>query len=68
MTQLAYRNVQVFRLLRDAYYQHLEARTDVNDPTQKPELIKWLEWRQKSQQNAQRSVIKLEPASAAMVS
>ncbi|XP_078041339.1 vacuolar protein sorting-associated protein YL-1 isoform X1 [Augochlora pura] len=66
MTQLPYKNVQTFRLLREAYYQQLEARTDINDTTQSPELLRWLEWRQKNQGVAQRSMIRLETASTPM--
>lgn len=63
MTQLPYKNVQTFRLLREAYYQQLEARSDINDTSQSPELLRWLEWRQKSHCNSQRNTIRLEPAS-----
>ena len=68
MTQLPYKNVQTFRLLREAYYQQLEARTDINDTSQSPELLRWLEWRQKSCSGGQRNTVRLEPASAAMPS
>ncbi|XP_003702540.1 vacuolar protein sorting-associated protein YL-1 isoform X2 [Megachile rotundata] len=68
MTQLPYKNIQTFRLLREAYYQQLEARTDINDTSQSPELLRWLEWRQKNCGSAQRSTVRLEPASAAMPS
>ena len=64
MTQLPYRNVQTFRLLRDAYYQQLDAQSDANDPMISPELARWLEWRQRNNQNSQRSTVRLEPASA----
>jgi vacuolar protein sorting-associated protein 72 len=64
MTQLPYRNVQTFRLLRDAYYQQVEAQSDINNPLITPELARWLEWRQKNNQNFQRSTVRLEPASA----
>jgi len=63
MTQLPYKNVQTFRLLREAYYQQLEARTDLNDASQSPELSRWLEWRQKNHGNSQRNTIRLESAS-----
>ncbi|XP_017890821.1 vacuolar protein sorting-associated protein 72 homolog [Ceratina calcarata] len=67
MTHLPYKNVQTFRLLREAYYQQLEARTDINDTSQSPELLRWLEWRQKSHGGlAQRNTVRLEPASATM--
>lgn len=63
MTQLPYKNVQTFRLLREAYYQQLEGRTDLNDASQSPELSRWLEWRQKNHGNSQRNTIRLESAS-----
>ncbi|KAM0734765.1 Vacuolar protein sorting-associated protein 72-like protein [Formica fusca] len=63
MTQLPYKNVQTFRLLREAYYQQLEARNDLNDTSQSPELLRWIEWRQKNHANAQKNTIRLEPAS-----
>ncbi|OAD52512.1 Vacuolar protein sorting-associated protein 72 like protein [Eufriesea mexicana] len=67
MTQLPYKNVQTFRLLREAYYQQLEARTDINDTSQSPDLLRWLEWRQKNHDGlAQRNTVRLEPASATM--
>ncbi|KAG7207701.1 hypothetical protein KM043_009319 [Ampulex compressa] len=64
MTHLPYKNVQTFRLLREAYYQQLEARTDINDTSQTPELLRWLEWRQKNHGGSQRNTVRLEPASA----
>ncbi|XP_011868535.1 PREDICTED: vacuolar protein sorting-associated protein 72 homolog [Vollenhovia emeryi] len=63
MTQLPYKNVQTFRLLREAYYQQLEGRTELNDASQSPELLRWLEWRQKNHGNSQRNTIRLESAS-----
>lgn len=65
MTQLPYKNVQSFRLLREAYYQQLEAKTDINDSSQSPELLRWLGWRQKSHgTGVQRNMVRLEPASS----
>ncbi|XP_015114434.1 vacuolar protein sorting-associated protein 72 homolog [Diachasma alloeum] len=65
ITNLPYRNVQTFRLLREAYYQQLEARADANDAASNPELTKWLEWRRQYQQGGvQKSTVRLEPASA----
>ncbi|XP_014211194.1 vacuolar protein sorting-associated protein 72 homolog [Copidosoma floridanum] len=64
MTQLPYRNVQTFRLLRDAYYQQVEVQSNASDPMITPELARWLEWRQKNNQNSQRTTVRLEPASA----
>lgn len=63
MTQLPYKNIQTFRLLREAYYQQLEARNDLNDTSQSSELLRWLEWRQKNHTNSQKNTIRLEPAS-----
>ncbi|XP_066598942.1 vacuolar protein sorting-associated protein 72 homolog isoform X2 [Prorops nasuta] len=62
MTNLPYRNVQTFRLLREAYYQQLEARSDINDANLSPELLRWLEWKQKQQGNLHRNTVRLEPA------
>ncbi|XP_063988988.1 vacuolar protein sorting-associated protein 72 homolog [Diachasmimorpha longicaudata] len=65
ITNLPYRNVQTYRLLREAYYQQVEARTDANDTVGNPELTKWLEWRRHYQQGGvQKSTVRLEPASA----
>ncbi|XP_034945101.1 vacuolar protein sorting-associated protein 72 homolog [Chelonus insularis] len=63
ITNLPYRNVQTFRILREAYYQQLEARTDTNDAASNPELLRWLEWRQKNQHAVQKSTVRLESAS-----
>jgi hypothetical protein len=41
VTQLPYANLQAFKILREAYYQQLEAKGDRNDP----EVASWLEWR-----------------------
>ncbi|KAJ8675391.1 hypothetical protein QAD02_011177 [Eretmocerus hayati] len=65
MTQLPFRNVQTFRLLRDAYYQRVEASSDINDPEITPELVRWLEWRQRNNiANSLRSTVRLEAASS----
>lgn len=63
ITNLPYRNVQTFRLLRDAYYHQLEAREYTGDNANNPELIRWLEWRQKNQNSSLKSTIRLESAS-----
>lgn len=68
MTQLPYKNVQTLRLLREAYYRQLEARTDVTDTSQSPELLRWLEWRQKNHGTNYRSTIRLEPATISTIS
>ena len=43
ITQLPYRNIQAFKILREAYYQQLEERGNFENP----EVIKWLQWRKK---------------------
>ncbi|KAL2715033.1 vacuolar protein sorting-associated protein 72 [Vespula squamosa] len=68
MTQLPYKNVQTLRLLREAYYRQLEARSDVNDSSLSPELLRWLEWRQKNCGTNYRSTIRLEPATISTTS
>ena len=46
VTQLPYASLQAFRILREAYYQQLEAKGDVSNP----EIGKWVEWRKKYRQ------------------
>ncbi|KAL4716272.1 hypothetical protein ACJJTC_014752 [Scirpophaga incertulas] len=41
VTKLPYRSVDAFRIIREAYYQQLEARGDRNDP----QTAAWLKWR-----------------------
>ncbi|XP_068624280.1 vacuolar protein sorting-associated protein 72 homolog [Battus philenor] len=41
ITKLPYRSVDAFRIIREAYYQQLEARCDRSDPQVKA----WLQWR-----------------------
>ena len=43
VTRLPYANLQAFRILREAYYTQLELKGDRNVP----EIIEWIEWRQK---------------------
>ncbi|XP_058813945.1 vacuolar protein sorting-associated protein 72 homolog [Topomyia yanbarensis] len=43
ITQLPYRNLQAFKILREAYYQQLEDRGNPDNP----DVSKWLEWRKK---------------------
>uniref|UniRef100_A0A182S8F3 Vacuolar protein sorting-associated protein 72 homolog n=1 Tax=Anopheles maculatus TaxID=74869 RepID=A0A182S8F3_9DIPT len=43
ITQLPYRNMQAFKILREAYYQQLEERGN----TDNPDVARWLEWRKK---------------------
>ncbi|KAJ0177916.1 hypothetical protein K1T71_006789 [Dendrolimus kikuchii] len=41
VTKLPYRSVDAFRIIREAYYQQLEARGDKGDP----QVAAWLQWR-----------------------
>uniref|UniRef100_A0A1E1WGM4 Vacuolar protein sorting-associated protein 72 homolog n=1 Tax=Pectinophora gossypiella TaxID=13191 RepID=A0A1E1WGM4_PECGO len=41
ITKLPYRSVDAFRIIREAYYQQLEARGDRSDP----QTAAWLKWR-----------------------
>lgn len=43
MTQQPYRNVQAFKILREAYYQQLEERCNAD----KPDVQRWLAWRRR---------------------
>uniref|UniRef100_A0A182R662 Vacuolar protein sorting-associated protein 72 homolog n=1 Tax=Anopheles funestus TaxID=62324 RepID=A0A182R662_ANOFN len=43
ITQLPYRNMQAFKILREAYYQQLEERGNFDNPN----VARWLEWRKK---------------------
>lgn len=43
ITQLPYRNIQAFKILREAYYQQLEEKGN----SANPEVLKWLQWRKK---------------------
>jgi len=49
VTQLPYANLQAFKIIREAYYQQLEAKGDKSDP----EIIQWLEWREKNRPGKQ---------------
>ncbi|CAB0034869.1 unnamed protein product [Trichogramma brassicae] len=68
VTNLPYRNIQTFRLLRDAYYQRLEAKANSIDLESNPELAQWIEYRHKYQSNTLRNTVRLEPASASSLS
>ncbi|KAL7293857.1 hypothetical protein TKK_0012912 [Trichogramma kaykai] len=68
VTNLPYRNIQTFRLLRDAYYQRLEAKANNIDLELNPELAQWIEYRHKYQSNTLRNTVRLEPASASSLS
>lgn len=41
VTQLPFNSIQAFRIIREAYYQQLEARGDRT----LPEVDKWVQWR-----------------------
>jgi vacuolar protein sorting-associated protein 72 len=41
VTQMAFANLQAFKVLRDAYYQQLEQKGD----RKQPEVAAWIEWR-----------------------
>lgn len=43
ITQLPYRNIQAFKILREAYYQKLEQQGNADNPS----VAKWLQWRKK---------------------
>lgn len=43
ITQLPYRNMQAFKILREAYYQQLEERANADNP----EVQRWLTWRRR---------------------
>jgi len=49
VTQLPYANLQAFKIIREAYYQQLEAKGDKSDP----EIVQWLEWREKNRPGKQ---------------
>lgn len=67
VTNLPYRNIQTFRLLREAYYRQLESRAENTENN--TELTRWIEWRSKNQQSTMlRNTIRLEPASAYSIS
>ncbi|XP_040580475.1 uncharacterized protein YL-1 [Lepeophtheirus salmonis] len=53
VTRLPYANLQAFRILREAYYNQLEAKGDRSDP----EIAAWVEWRQKNRSASKQSVI-----------
>lgn len=46
ITSLPYSNLQAFRILREAYYQQIEARGSRNQP----EIAAWLEWRKQQKE------------------
>lgn len=54
VTQLPYRNLQAFKILREAYYQQLEDRGNPDNPA----VSKWLEWRKKIKEFRLKSVNK----------
>ncbi|XP_058129006.1 vacuolar protein sorting-associated protein 72 homolog [Anopheles ziemanni] len=58
VTQLPYRNVQAFKILREAYYQQLEERGNVDNP----EVTRWLEWRKKIKEYRVAALKKMQSA------
>ncbi|XP_058467855.1 vacuolar protein sorting-associated protein 72 homolog [Malaya genurostris] len=54
ITQLPYRNLQAFKILREAYYQQVEDRGNPDNP----EVSKWLEWRKKIKEYRLKSLSK----------
>ncbi|EAA00898.4 AGAP001565-PA [Anopheles gambiae str. PEST] len=57
ITQLPYRNMQAFKILREAYYQQLEERGN----TDNPDVARWLEWRKKIKEYRMTAMKKLQP-------
>lgn len=43
ITQLPYRDIQAFKILREAYYQQLDEQGNAENPA----VAKWLQWRKK---------------------
>lgn len=43
ITQLPYRDIQAFKILREAYYQQLDELGNVENPA----VAKWIQWRKK---------------------
>uniref|UniRef100_A0A182J1V4 Vacuolar protein sorting-associated protein 72 homolog n=1 Tax=Anopheles atroparvus TaxID=41427 RepID=A0A182J1V4_ANOAO len=60
VTQLPYRNVQAFKILREAYYQQLEERGNVDNP----DVARWLEWRKKIKEYRVTALKKIQAAAA----
>lgn len=46
ITNLPFSNLQAFRILREAYYQQVEAKGNKNQP----EIAAWLEWRKQQKE------------------
>lgn len=43
ITKLPYRNLQAFKIIREAYFQQLEEKGN----TENPNVLEWLQWRKK---------------------
>lgn len=56
VTQLPYHNIMAFKILRESYYQMLEAKGDQSDP----DTAAWLTWR-KQWKESRAKPIKIEP-------
>uniref|UniRef100_A0A182YRR1 Vacuolar protein sorting-associated protein 72 homolog n=1 Tax=Anopheles stephensi TaxID=30069 RepID=A0A182YRR1_ANOST len=61
ITQLPYRNMQAFKILREAYYQQLEERGN----TDNPDVARWLEWRKKIKEYRVTTMKKMQSAASA---
>lgn len=57
VTQLPYHNIMAFKILRESYYQMLEAKGDPSDV----ETSAWLAWRKQWKQAKAKAAIKIEP-------
>lgn len=51
ITQLPYRNLQAFKIIREAYYQQLEEKGNSENPV----VMKWLQWRKQIKELRSRS-------------
>lgn len=59
VTQQPYYSMQVFKILREAYYLQLEERGNADNP----DVAKWLEWRKIVKENrAKAAANKLNPS------
>lgn len=55
VTSLPFSNLQAFRIIREAYYQQIEARGNRNQP----EVAAWLEWRKQQKENKMNKLSKI---------
>lgn len=54
ITQLPYRNMQAFKIIREAYYQQLEEKGNTDNPN----VTKWLQWRKQVKEMRSRAAAK----------